>query len=253
MKVLIIEDEALAQERLQYLIKQCDSTVEVLGCLDSIEESVLWLQQNPSPDLLIMDIHLSDGLSFEIFKRMEIKQPVIFTTAFDQYAIEAFATFSIDYILKPISSDSLCRALNKYKNISAQFSNPDYKTMVEVASNQSEQQYKTRFLARIGQRLFFVDVKDISFFFTDNKVLFVVDKKGGKYILNTTIERLELQLHPKDFFRINRKIIVRADAVQQIKPYLNSRLQLNVIAEHNSSEMIISRERVNEFKNWAEG
>ncbi len=252
MKVLIIEDEALAQERVQYLLSQCDTSIQVLACIDSVEDTLLWLQNNEPPDLFIMDIHLSDGLSFDIFKNIQINQPVIFTTAYDQYAIEAFSAFSIDYILKPVSRDSLCNAINKYKNITEQFAKPNYQELAELSNAQNNLSYKSRFLAKVGQRLFMVDVNDISYFYTDNKVLFIVDKKGGKFVLSTTIEKLEPTLNPKDFFRINRKIIVRADAMQQIKPYLNSRLQVNVIAEHNANEMIISRERVNEFKTWAE-
>lgn len=250
MRVIIIEDEIVAAQRLQLLLKQIDPSIEVAACLESIEESVLYLQQQPHPDLLLVDIQLSDGHSFEIFNKVSVKKPVIFTTAFDQYAMEAFKLFSIDYILKPVSADSLQKAILKYRAIADTFKAVDYAALLPAITNTPV--YKSRFLARVGQRLFFVDINDVAFFQADNKVVFLVDKEGNRYLVDYTMEKLEEVLDPKEFFRLNRKFIVKVTAIEQVKPYFNSRLKLTIKGSAISDELVISRERVADFRTWAE-
>jgi len=253
MKLLIVEDEQLAAQRLQHLLKEFDASVEVVGIAESIEETVQFLSQRPHPDLILLDIQLSDGHSFEIFKKVQYKGPVIFTTAYDQFAIDAFKLFSIDYILKPVTAEALGAALNKFRSITYfKAGLTDYSILSEELAKASGSNYKNRFLAKVGQRLFFVELKDISFFQADNKIVYLVDKEGNRYVIDYTLEKLESLLNPKEFFRLNRRFIVKVSAIEHIKPFYNSRLKLCVKGAGSSDEMIISRERVAEFKAWAE-
>lgn len=252
MKVLIVEDETLAAQRLQHLVKEYDPTIEIVGVAESVEETIEVVQKQPLPDLLLMDIQLSDGHSFEVFKRIDIRKPVIFTTAYDQFALEAFKHFSIDYILKPITAFALKSALDKYKLMSSYLS-PNYEGLLSaIASIQPANEYKNRFLAKVGQRLFFVEVNDVAFFQADNKIVYLVDKEGNRFVIDYTLEKLEAVLDQKLFFRLNRKFIVKVSAIDHIKPFYNNRLKLSVKGASSSDEMIISRERVAEFKAWAE-
>lgn len=250
MKVLIIEDEAVAAQRLQILLNDYDSSIQVLGCLDSIEESVAWLQQHEHPDILLLDIQLADGFSFEILKRTNFKKPVIFTTAYNSYALEAFRYFSIDYLLKPVSFESLKTALDKFRLITN--INVDYSNLFTALKDFSGEQYKERFLAKVGQKLVFVKTSDIVYFRAADKVVYIIDKQGNKLPIDYTLEKLETLLHPRRFFRLNRKVIVSIDSIAQVKPYYNSRLMLYLKDGHKSDDMIISRERVPEFREWAE-
>ena len=253
MKVLIVEDERLAAQRLQHLLKEYDASLEVVGICESIAESVQFLQQQPPPDLLLLDIQLSDGHSFDIFKNIQFNKPVIFTTAYDQFAIEAFKLFSIDYILKPVTAEALGSALNKFRSITYSTSvKPDYSLLAKELSKEAGNNFKSRFLAKVGQRLFFVEVADIAFFQADNKMVYLVDKDGNRFVIDYTLEKLEALLNPKEFFRLNRRFIVKVSAIEHIKPFYNSRLKLSVKGASPSDEMIISRERVSEFKAWAE-
>jgi len=254
MQVLIIEDEMLAVERLQTLLKEYDNTIRVAACLESIEETVQYFQTKPHPDLLLVDIHLSDGHCFEIFRRIAYKGPVIFTTAYNQYAIEAFKLFSIDYILKPVTLEALAGAINKYKQIASGFIPVDYSRLVPHITAEDEI-YKSRFLAKVGQRLFFVSVEDIAYFQADNKIVYLVDMVGNRFVIDYTLEKLEALLDPKRFFRLNRTYLVHIQAIRQIKPYYNNRLKLQVkgVNACPEEELVISRERVADFRAWAEG
>lgn len=249
MKVIIVEDEKLATERLQTLLKTYDPSIEVIACLESIEDTVHYLKNHSHPDLLLLDIHLSDGHSFEIFKQVSYNRPIIFTTAYDEYALDAFKMLSIDYILKPVSGEALATALNKFKSLSLSFSATD---LNRVSQGWKDQRYKKRFLGKIGQRLFFIDAKEVAFFQADNKIVYLADKEGNRYIIDHTMERLEEQLDPQHFFRLNRKFIVNISAIQQVKPYYNNRLRLSVKGANQQEEMVISRERVADFKIWAD-
>ena len=250
MRILIVEDELLAAERLQLMIGQYDPSITNIHCTESVGETIAWLEQNQAPDLILSDIHLSDGHSFEIFRRISYKGPVVFTTAYDQYAMEAFRLFSIDYILKPVTADALTKALNKYKEIMSPVI--DYQQVLPKVQQAADDSYKRRFLGRIGQRLQFISVEDISFFQAENKIVYLTDKQGVRYLIDHTLEKLEQYLNPKLFFRLNRKYIVKDSAIEYIRPYLNSRLKLTVKGADSRDEFIISRERVSEFRAWAE-
>lgn len=252
-QVMIIEDEALAAERIATLLQQYDASIQVVAMTESIEESVKWLQTHAHPHLLLADIHLSDGPSFEIFKRVSIQKPVIFTTAFDAYAIDAFQLFSIDYIMKPVTAEALAAALNKYRNIAANFFPGNYALLGEQVKDNINNRYKNRFLAKVGQRSFFIQSQEIACFSADNKTLYLCDTEGNRFMINGTLEKLEPQLDPHHFFRINRKMIVHSAAIEQIKPYFNSRLKLQLKGVRTEEETVVSRERVSQFRQWAEG
>lgn len=248
MKVVIIEDEQLAAERLVYLLNQIEPKAEVVKHLFSIEESVQWLQQNPHPDLLFLDIQLEDGFCFEIFEKVEFNKPVIFTTAYNQYALDAFKLTSIDYLLKPVTAQSLRTALDKLKTIQTPAS-VNYRDLSRVFDEAS---FKSRFLARAGQKMFFVESNDVQYFQADDKIVFLVDKEGNRLVVDYTLEKLQDLLNPKEFFRLNRQVIARYTSIAQIKPYVNSRLKLLLRSGSKTEEVILSRERVHEFKQWAE-
>ncbi len=251
MNILIVEDEQLAQERLQMLLNAYDPSINIAGCLESVEETVNWLNSKPHPDVILLDIHLADGQSFEIFKQTTTNKPIIFITAYENYAVDAFKLFSIDYILKPVTAQSLATALNKYKNLSAAFIPKDYQHLINQVKDNFMQDYKTRFLAKVGKRLFFVEADEVAFFSADNKLIFLTDREGNRFAINSTMEKLETELNPKKFFRLNRKTIVHAAAIAQIKPYFNNRLKLEFKNITPAEEIIISRERVTAFKEWA--
>jgi DNA-binding LytR/AlgR family response regulator len=252
MNILIVEDEQLAQERLQLLIKAYDADIQIAGCLESVEETVNWLNTKPHPDLILLDIHLSDGQSFEIFKRTQTQKPIIFITAYENYAVDAFRLFSIDYILKPVTAEALATAINKYKNLKDIFTPKDYRLLTEQVNDSYAANYRTRFLAKVGQRLFFIAAAEVAYFAADNKIVFLIDREGNRFIINSTIEKLETELNPKDFFRLSRKIIIHADAIDQVKPCQSNRLKLQLKGIAASEEIIISRERVADFKQWAD-
>jgi len=251
MDVIIIEDEMLAAERLQSLIKNYDASINVVAVLESIEESVQWLQAKPHPDLLFVDIHLSDGHSFEIFKKINLQKPVIFTTAYDSYALDAFHLFSIDYILKPVTAEALASAMNKFKSLAAMAA-VNYTLLSDAVKENFGARYKNRFLAKVGQRSFFLHADEVAYFFADNKIVYLVDKEGNRFIINFTLEKLEPLLDPHDFFRINRKMIIHSKVIEQVKPYFNNRLKLSLKGIKADEEIIISRERVADFKEWAD-
>jgi DNA-binding LytR/AlgR family response regulator len=222
-----------------------------VAVLESIEESVQWLQAKPHPDLMFVDIHLSDGHSFEIFKKINLQKPVIFTTAFDNYALNAFQLFSIDYILKPVTAEALAAAINKYKSLAAMVA-VNYSLLSDTVKENFSTRYKNRFLAKVGQRSFFLHADEVVYFFADNKIVYLVDKEGNRFIINFTLEKLEPLLDPHDFFRINRKMIIHSKAIEQVKPYFNNRLKLSLKGVKADEDIVISRERVADFKEWAD-
>jgi two-component system, LytTR family, response regulator LytT len=213
---------------------------------------VQWLQTKPAPDLLFVDIHLSDGHSFEIFKKINIQKPVIFTTAFDNYALDAFQLFCIDYILKPVTAEALAASINKYKSISNNLAGINYSLLSDQVKENFNTRHKNRFLAKVGQRSFFIRAADVAYFMADNKIVYLVDNDGNRFIINYTIEKLEPLLDPHDFFRLNRKIIIHCNAIEQVKPYFNNRLKIILKAVKTNEDMVVSRERVTAFKTWAD-
>jgi DNA-binding LytR/AlgR family response regulator len=252
MNTIIIEDEIVAAERLQLLLQQLDTSIRVLKIMDSVEEATSWLQHYPAPDFILLDIHLSDGYGFDIFKNVTVTAPVIFTTAYDQYALDAFRVLSIDYLLKPVTADLLAQSLQKLKTLrQTPATYLDYRQLAQYLGQQASP-YKNRFLGKVGQKLFFIDSSDIAFFQADNKIVYLYSLDGNRYIVDHKLENLEELLNPKEFFRINRSMIVKADAIDQVKPYLNSRLRIILKPPAQQEAVIVSRERVSEFKLWAD-
>ncbi|MEO7988201.1 MAG: LytTR family DNA-binding domain-containing protein [Chryseolinea sp.] len=250
MKVLIIEDEPQAAKRLESLIASLEPQAVILNKIDTVKNAVLWIQSNPAPDLIFMDIQLADGISFQIFEQCEVKSPVIFTTAYDEYALKAFKVNSIDYILKPLDKDEISAALKKFH--STHRTSQDSKNVLDnigQAIQMLTKKYKTRFVIKVGEHLKSVEVSEILFFFSLEKATFCQTKDGRKNILDFTLDQLEEILDPTRFFRINRKHIVAADSIQDMISYTNSRLKL-ILKTSDDNDVIVARERVQEFKEW---
>ena len=250
MKTLIIEDEKLAAQRLQLLLQQYDPSIELLGILDSVEAALNWFRANEPPDLILLDIQLADGSCFEIFQQARIQTPVIFTTAFDQYALDAFKVMSIDYLLKPVSIESLSKSIDKLKLLQRTPPTADYSQMAALFHTPGKE-YKSRFIGKVGQKLFFIELKNVLYFSADNKIVYLVSSDGYRYLVEHTLDLFETMLNPKLFFRVNRSAIVYASAIQEVKPYLNSRFKILIKSGIKTEDLIISRERVVEFKKWA--
>jgi two-component system, LytTR family, response regulator LytT len=252
MNVVIIEDEILASERLQILLKKYDASINVVASLETVEEAIHYLQTSKHADILFVDIHLADGHSFEIFKKVKTTTPIIFTTAYDQYALDAFQLFSIDYILKPVTAESLANAFAKYHGLTKANNIPvDYALLIQQMQDSIAGKYKSRFLAKVGQRTYFIPVNEVAYFVADNKIVHLVARDGKRYIKNATIEKLEEIIDPSVFFRVNRKVIVHIDAIEQTKPYDNNRLVIVIRNINTAEEIIVSREKVQDFKTWA--
>jgi len=251
MNVLIVEDELLAAEKLHELLLRCDATTEILEVLDSVEDTVQWLLQHPAPDLILMDIHLADGLSFGIFNRVHVTSPIIFTTAYDQYAIQAFKVNSIDYLLKPISLQSMAQALHKLKTLTKEvhYLSPEVIKQVTDLILKQQRNYKSRFLVKFGDHLQYKSIQDISYFYADGKVVYLVTHDNKRFIVEYTLEELEDILDPEIFHRINRKVIVHLEAVRDVRLYSNSRLRLS-LRPALEGDIVVSREKVSAFKAW---
>ena len=251
MKALIIEDEKPAARRLQRLLSELE--VEVSTMLHSVEESVDWFQKNDHPDLIFLDIQLSDGLSFEIFDVIAVKSAIIFTTAYDEYALQAFKLNSIDYLLKPIDDEELEKAVKKYREFKPEKEqiSVDFEDIKKLLVNPLEREYKKRFTAKVGQHLKIINADEVECFYSENKGTYAATTDGRNYLLDTTLENLDPELSPKIFFRVSRKFYVNVNHIKDIISYTNSRLQikLNTFTEQ---EIVVSRERVKDFKLWLE-
>lgn len=250
MDVLIIEDEQQAAQRLETLIRSIVPDVNVLARLDTIKRSVEWFQKNSYPDLVFMDIQLADGLSFLIFDQCVVRSPVIFTTAYDEYALKAFKVNSIDYILKPVDKDELEAAIKKFNTlINKDDQQVKLISSIGEAMKMLTQKFKTRFVVKVGEHLRTIEVTDVQYFFSQDKTTFCVTKEGRNLILDYTLEQLEEILDPQQFYRINRKYLIASDAIKDIISYTNSRLKL-ILNSSQDNDIIVARERVQDFKNW---
>ncbi len=256
MKVLIIEDEELAVKKLQKTLASVDATAEVVGVADSIRSSVTWLQQNPSPDLILMDIELADGQSFEIFDKVDVKSTVIFTTSYDEYALKAFKVNSIDYLLKPIQKEDLHAALEKLKGLKSLYANNSATPSLNVDNLVKELQqklqpkeYRKRFLVKHAQKLVSIDVEEIAYFYSDGRLNFFKTTDNRKFVVDYTMDDLEDMLDPDQFFRISRAFYVAVNSIDQIHDYFGNRLLLN-LKPAVDKEAIVSREKVTDFKKW---
>jgi DNA-binding LytR/AlgR family response regulator len=250
MNVLIIEDEPHAAERLEKLIREVLPSSSIIGVIDTVKKSTQWFKDNPAPDIIFMDIQLADGLSFSIFEQCEVKSPVIFTTAYDEYALKAFKVNSVDYILKPVDKEDLARAIKKLQTLSKSDSNTkELLDNIGHAVQMLMKKYKTRFVIKVGEHLKTIEVDSVRYFYSQEKATFCVSEDNRNLILDYTLEQLEEMLDPAVFFRINRKYFVRASAIQDIISYTNSRLRL-VLKGSTDNDIIVARERVQEFKAW---
>ncbi len=249
MNVLIIEDEKPAARLLQRKLQKLG--IEAGTMLHSVEESIEWFSTNPHPELIFLDIQLSDGLSFEIFESIAIQSAVIFTTAYDEYALRAFKLNSIDYLLKPIDEDDLETAVNKYRERQpkAQNISLDFDQIKRMLANPAERTYKKRFTVKMGQHLKMIAIEDAECFYSENKGTYIRTGDGRDYLLENTLEQLENELDPVKFFRVSRKFIVSISAIKDIVVYSNSRLKI-ILPTYRDDEVIVSRERVNDFKEW---
>ena len=248
MMTIIIEDEKPAARLLQRKLEKLNIQVGVM--LHSVEESVAWLKTNPNPDLVFLDIQLSDGLSFEIFEQIDIKSAIIFTTAYDEYALRAFKLNSIDYLLKPIDEDELKIAVDKFE---AQYSKKESLSLnfeqIRSMFAPTEKVYKSRFTAKIGTQLKIINVDEIECFYSENKGTYIHTLENRNYLIDTPLEILEEELNPKQWYRISRKFIVPIASVKEIVVYSNSRLKI-ILPTYKEDEVIVSREKVSDFKNW---
>ena len=248
MKVLIVEDEKLSRERLSQLIKQYNPDIEIIGETDSIEDTVNFLRLQ-SPDLVFLDIQLADGLSFEIFKQVDFRKPVIFTTAYDHYALKAFELNSIDYLVKPLSFEKLCQALDKYQQLKGALNQG---ISGELATSLlSRKNFKERFLVRIGRKLTYKNVEDAAYFFAEGKMVYLVEQGSGrKFLIDHTLEELINQLlDPAQFFRINRSFIISIESVAEVQPFTQQRLLVKINQEQ-AHELVVSRDKSSDFKAW---
>lgn len=248
MNVVIIEDEKPAARRLSRMLH--DVGIQVQTMLHSVEEAVNWFHNNKHPDLLFLDIQLSDGLSFEIFDEVEIKSAIIFTTAYDEYALKAFKLNSVDYLLKPIDSDELENAIDQFKKLQASATNTNFDLeQLKLLISPLQKSYKKRFTVKIGQHLKMIAVETIECFYSENKATQIHTIDNRNYLIEDTLDTLENNLNPELFFRVSRKYFVNINAIKDIISYSNSRLKI-ILNTYTESEIIVSRERVKDFKNW---
>ncbi len=249
MTTLIIEDEKPAARLLQRKLTKLNIEVGVM--LHSVEESIEWFSRNEHPDLIFLDIQLSDGLSFEIFEKIDIKSAVIFTTAYDEYALKAFKLNSVDYLLKPIDEDDLEAAVLKFKDRlpKQEMLNLDFEQIKKMLSNPFEKKYKKRFTVKIGQYLKVISTDEIECFFSENKGTYIHTFDNRNYLIESTLEVLEQELDPAEFYRISRKFIIPLKAIKEIVVYSNSRLKL-ILPTYKDEEVVVSREKVSDFKIW---
>ena len=248
MNIIIIEDEKPAARLLQRKVEKMG--LEVNHMLHSVEQSIAWFQNNTHPDLIFLDIQLSDGLSFEIFEAMDIKSAVIFTTAYDEYALRAFKLNSIDYLLKPIDEEDLEIAVNKFKaRINSQSISLDFEAIKRMLVNPAEKEYKKRFSVKIGTQLKVITIDEIECIYSENKGTYIHTLDNRNYLIDNSLEIIEKELNPNQFFRISRKFIIPLHSVKEIQMYSNSRLKI-ILPTYKDDEVIVAREKVSDFKNW---
>ncbi len=251
MKVVIVEDEMLAARQLTQFIQRYDDSIIIDATIDSIEDAVSMLPERDDIDLVFMDIHLSDGLCFEIFARCELRIPVIFTTAYDQYAIKAFKVNSLDYLLKPIKYDELCAAIDKLKSLRTPqtvLTNTAISNLHDTLLNLTRN-YKNRFLIKAGEHIRFKNVEEIAYLFADGKITYLVDEDNRKFIIDYTLEELETKLDPLLFYRANRKVIAKISSIVKIVTHQNSRLKIFLKPDFGQ-EIVVSREKTPQFLKW---
>lgn len=252
MNVLIIEDEQIAANRLEKLLVSSSHKIDVLAKIDTIKNTVDWIENNTCPDLIFMDIQLADGLCFDIFDLVQVKCPVIFTTSYDQYAIRAFKVNSIDYLLKPLDPGELYNAINKFDFLAKSYekkSSPESQALKDAIQMLKSKSYKERFIVKVGEHIKTIATDDINYFVSQDKATFTHTKENRKYLLDYTLDQIMEMLDPKRFFRINRKYILSMEGFDDIIAYSNSRLKIQ-LKDNAAMDAIVARERVSEFRKW---
>ena len=256
MKVLIIEDEELAVKKLRKTLNAVDESAEVVGVADSIRSSVNWLQNNPSPDIILLDIELCDGQSFEIFDKVDVKSTVIFTTSYDEFALKAFKVNSVDYLLKPVQKEDLHVAIEKYKKLKTLYKDANESPVFNIENLVKELQqkmqgkeYRKRFLVKQAQKLVSIETDQIAYFYSDGRLNFFKTFDNKKFVVDYTMDELEEMLDPEKYFRISRSFYVSINSVDQIHDYFGNRLML-YLKPQVDKEALVSRERVSDFKRW---
>lgn len=248
MNVLVVENEMPAADRIIRMLNRIDRSIRVMDIIETAEKAINCLQNQPKPDLILMDIQLDDGLCFEIFETINVDIPVIFTTAYDEYTLKAFKVNSIDYLLKPVDEESLRSALAKYNKLNTE-KDPltrDFKQLLHELRNQ----YKSRFLVKAGEKFRSITIREISHFHIMRRNVFLTDQHGKDYGIDYSLEQLESSLDPGKFFRINRECIVNIDSIALMYSYSSGRLQLTMKGGNKDEQFIVSRNKVAEFKKW---
>lgn len=251
MNILLIEDEKLAAEKLNNLLDQSERSTTVLATLDSVDSAIDWLNTNDCPDLIITDIHLIDGLCFNIFDKVQVKCPIVFATAYEKYAIQAFEVNSIDYLLKPIEQERLDQALEKFEQINSERQEDrtelyqEFKRLLAV----KERNYKSRFLCKLGNKIKSVPAERIAYFYSKDKMTFLVDDQKQRFPVNNTLDEIDQLVDPINFFRINRKYITNYSAISEISPYFKGRLKLKLNPSVDD-DIVVSTEKSPIFKAW---
>ncbi|MDP1727145.1 MAG: LytTR family DNA-binding domain-containing protein [Bacteroidota bacterium] len=252
MNILIIEDEAPALNRIRKLVKELDINIEILGTADSISSAVNLFNRFPEAELALMDIELADGQSFEIFNQVQITCPVIFTTAYDEFALKAFKVNSIDYLLKPIDPQELKQAIDKFNTLQQTKQETQIVNIGALLNSFKKdlvQSYKQRFLIKIGHKLESIPCIEIAYFMAADKLVYLVNKEGKRYIIDHTLEELSQMLDPKNFFHLNRQFLCNIESIKSINSYFNGKLKVQLKPDVND-EVLVSREKANDFKNW---
>ena len=249
MNIIIVEDEKPAARLLQRKVEKLG--LQVSKMLHSVEESIYWFTTNQHPDLIFLDIQLSDGLSFEIFEKIDIQSAVIFTTTYDEYALRAFKLNSIDYLLKPIDEVDLAIAISKFQNQfqKKSITSLDFETIKKMMVNPMDRSYKKRFTIKLGQQLKMITIDEVECFYSENKGTYLHTLDNRDYLLDQTLEQLENELNPKEFYRVSRKFILPMKAIKEIQIYSNSRLKI-ILPTYKDDEVVVSREKVTDFKSW---
>lgn len=249
MTTVIVEDEDLAAWGLISKIKHLHPGVDILATLDTVKAAVQWFRENPAPDLAFFDIQLADGLGFEIFEQVKVPCPIIFTTAYDAYALRAFKVNSVDYLLKPVDQEDLARALSKLHQLRSPAA-LDTDTIRQMIQILKPKQYKNRFMVKVGDHLTAIAAEDIGFFFGENKIVWLRHQNGRKYPVDYNLEQLEDILDPQYFFRLNRQYITSIGVIKDVVSYSNSRLKVTLREPMNTDDILVSREKVEAFKMW---
>jgi len=254
LSVLIVEDEPHAQKELKRLLNNSGHDVNVVNCIDSVEDAITWINNNPEPDIMFFDIQLSDGLSFEIFKHIKTKTPIIFTTAFDEYAIQAFKVNSIDYLLKPIKQSELNAALDKFnsladttKNIESGLNIKQIQNLLEI----NKPRFKSRFITRIGDQIKHIGINEIAYFKAEDNEVLIITENNKRFFIDYSLEQLISMVDPDIFYRANRTYIINISSIKKISKYFNSRMHLE-LEPSTEENVLISRVKVPEFLNWIE-